>query len=120
MRTNLVLRFAAAGLICMTPLKTWSQGVASWSAAVPASATAAPKASKQADRTLGKQVRAALASNRSVNAANISVRASSGAVTLYGTVPDQEQIDKAADIAGGVAGVISVKNRLTVQRAFDQ
>jgi len=38
----------------------------------------------------------------------------------YPEISDKMVTDKAADIAGGVAGVISVKNRLTVQRVFDQ
>jgi hyperosmotically inducible periplasmic protein len=38
-----------------------------------------------------------------------------GAVTLQGTVPDQSQTDRAAEVAKSVEGVTSVKNALTVR-----
>ncbi|MFT0174181.1 BON domain-containing protein [Paraburkholderia mimosarum] len=48
----------------------------------------------------------------------ISVVSRSGAVTLDGTVVDAAQIDKVAEIAGGVPGVTSAANRLTVRKPF--
>jgi osmotically-inducible protein OsmY len=36
-------------------------------------------------------------------------------VTLEGTVPDSSQVDKATQVAQGVAGVSSVKNALTIK-----
>jgi hyperosmotically inducible periplasmic protein len=73
--------------------------------------------SKSADRALQKRVRAALAKAKDVTASNITVRAHGGAVILQGSVPDQDEIDKAAEIAKGVPGVTYVKNALTVRAA---
>jgi hyperosmotically inducible periplasmic protein len=87
------------------------------SASAPAAATAAPAASaKKVDRKLGYTVRKALSKTQGVDVSNISVRSRSGAVTLTGTVPDQGQIDKAGEVAQGVAGVKSVSNKLTVMQ----
>ena len=86
------------------------------SASAPA-ATAAPATSaKKVDRKLGYTVRKALSKTQGVDVSNISVRSRSGAVTLTGTVPDQGQIDKAGEVAQGVAGVKSVSNKLTVMQ----
>lgn len=71
--------------------------------------------SKSADRALQKRVRAALTKAKDVTASNITVRAHGGAVILEGSVPDQDDIDKAAAVAKGVSGVTSVKNVLTVR-----
>jgi hyperosmotically inducible periplasmic protein len=84
--------------------------------ASPASSKAKPTASaKAANRKLSKDVRRALSRAKDVSVSNINVRAMNGAVTLAGTVPDESQIDKAAHVAQGVAGVTSVKNALTVR-----
>lgn len=73
------------------------------------------KAEKAANRALSRKVRAALAKDKNLSVTDVNVRAKDGAVTLQGTVPDQSQIDRAAEIAKGVAGVGSVKNALTVR-----
>jgi osmotically-inducible protein OsmY len=87
------------------------------SASAPAAATAAPATSaKKVDRKLGYSVRKALSKTQGVDVSNISVRSRGGAVTLTGTVPDQGQIDKAGEVAQGVAGVKSVSNKLTVMQ----
>ncbi len=36
-------------------------------------------------------------------------------MTLQGSVPEQPQVDKATEVAQGVAGVTSVKNALTIR-----
>lgn len=83
-------------------------------------AMAAPAASaktvKKANSQLGRKVRGALAKAQGIDVANISVRARGGAVTLTGSVPDQGQIDKAGEVAKGVAGVTSVANKLSVEQ----
>ncbi|BFG81573.1 hypothetical protein PTKU46_96070 [Paraburkholderia terrae] len=85
---------------------------------MPSSKSASQAAtSKSADRALQKRVRAALAKDKGVTVSNITVRARAGAVMLQGTVPDQGEIDRAGDVAKGVAGVTSVKNSLTVRSA---
>ncbi|MCX4170841.1 MULTISPECIES: BON domain-containing protein [Paraburkholderia] len=73
--------------------------------------------SKSGDRALQKRVRAAFAKSKDVTASNITVRAHGGAVILQGTVPDQDEIESAAEVAKGVPGVTSVKNALTVRAA---
>jgi hyperosmotically inducible protein len=79
-------------------------------------ATAAPSAKtvKKADRSLGRKVRSALAKAQGIDVSSISVRSRGGAVTLTGSVPDQGQIDKAGQVAQGVAGVTSVSNKLSI------
>lgn len=87
------------------------------SASAPAAAMAAPATSaKKVDRKLGYSVRKALSKTQGVDVSNIAVRSHGGAVTLEGTVPDQGQIDKAGEVAKGVAGVKSVSNKLTVMQ----
>ncbi|WP_322030682.1 BON domain-containing protein [Paraburkholderia sp. J76] len=87
------------------------------SASAPAATTAAPATSaKKTDRKLGYTVRKALSKTQGVDVSNIAVRSRGGAVTLSGTVPDQGQIDKAGQVAQGVAGVKSVTNKLTVMQ----
>lgn len=86
------------------------------SASAPAAAMAAPATSaKKVDRKLGYTVRKALSKTQGVDVSKINVRSHNGAVTLTGTVPDQGQIDKAGEVAQGVAGVKSVSNKLTVR-----
>jgi hypothetical protein len=83
-----------------------------------ASEAANPKAEKKAaskvNRKLGLDVRRAL-DKSGVDVSDISVRASNGVVTLAGSVPSGDQIDKAGEAAKGVAGVKSVNNKLGVQ-----
>ncbi|MGA7777582.1 MAG: BON domain-containing protein [Paraburkholderia sp.] len=84
--------------------------------AMASGAMAAPSAKtvKKADRALGRKVRSALAKAQGIDVSNIAVRSRGGAVALTGSVPDQSQIDKATQVAQGVAGVSSVTNKLTV------
>ncbi|WP_429574026.1 BON domain-containing protein [Paraburkholderia sp. UCT70] len=58
--------------------------------------------------------------DKEISASNISVRAKGGAVTLFGTVSDAAQIDRAAGVAQAVPGVTTVKNNLTLKRVFGQ
>ena len=51
-----------------------------------------------------------------INAANIVVRARSGAVTLEGNVPTQDELSRAEEVAKGVSGVNSVNNALTIRQ----
>jgi hyperosmotically inducible periplasmic protein len=73
------------------------------------------KAAKAANRALSRKVRATLAKDKNLDITDVTVRARDGAVTLQGTVPDQSQTDRAAEVAKGVEGVTSVKNALTVR-----
>lgn len=69
---------------------------------------------RRANRKLGYAVRRALAKAQGLDVSNITVRARGGAVTLTGSVPEQAQIEKAGEVAQGVAGVTSVANKLSV------
>jgi hyperosmotically inducible periplasmic protein len=86
-------------------------------------ASGAPTSDKQqskaakaaANRALSRKVRATLAKDKNLDITDVTVRARDGAVTLQGTVPDQSQTDRAAEVAKGVDGVTSVKNALSVR-----
>ncbi|WP_129561305.1 BON domain-containing protein [Paraburkholderia dokdonensis] len=81
-----------------------------------AATAAAPTSSKKVDRKLGYSVRKALSRTQGIDVSNITVRSHNGAVSLTGSVPAQAQIDKAGQVAEGVAGVKSVSNKLTVMQ----
>ena len=109
---------AGAMLIAAASLQAYVQD-----ASAPATATSGAtstarqqsKAARAANRALSRKVRAALAKDRDLSGASITVRVKDGAVTLQGIVPEQSQIDRAAQVAKGVAGVTSVKNALTIR-----
>ncbi|CAG4888656.1 BON domain-containing protein [Paraburkholderia saeva] len=116
------LRLAIGTCIVAVSMNAWSQGdQASGAAAAPAGASAmvassaAPAATgRKADRALRKKIYAAISKHKEISAGDISVTAKNGAVTLNGTAADTAQVAKVAEIAGGVAGVTSVNNKLTV------
>jgi osmotically-inducible protein OsmY len=83
-------------------------------------AASASGSSKQSNRAMRRAVYAAFAKDKSIDAGGIGVSAKNGAVTLTGTVEEASQIDKAAALAKGVPGVVSVQNKLTVKRGFSQ
>ncbi|WP_321935707.1 BON domain-containing protein [Paraburkholderia sp. J8-2] len=83
--------------------------VASAGASTPVQAKA-----KAADRALRKRVLTALGKAKGLRASGVTVRVNNGAVTLQGWVPEQAQIERAADIAQSVPGVTAVKNELTL------
>ena len=80
-----------------------------------ASAKASQRSARKADRKLGSDVRRALSKTKEITATNIFVRARDGVVTLTGSVPDNMQIERATQVANGVAGVTSVINKLSLQ-----
>ena len=110
-------KLAGSALLVVASISDYAQ--ASDATAPDTSTTAGDKqqykTTKAANRALQKKVRAALSKAKGVSVANITVRARDGAVTLQGTVPEQAQSDKAAEVAKGVAGVTSVKNALSVR-----
>jgi osmotically-inducible protein OsmY len=109
-----VIKMVGGALIVLASLNAYAQ---SSDAAAPAAASSATstKETKSANRALGRKVRSALSKTKGVSVANIVVRARGGAVTLEGTVPEQQQIDLATQAAQGVAGVTSVKNALSIR-----
>lgn len=50
---------------------------------------------------------------------NVKVRVASGVVTLTGEAPTQSAIDQAVGVAGRIAGVVTVQNKLTRSLAVD-
>jgi hypothetical protein len=71
-----------------------------------------PQAS--ADKELAGKVKSALLAERGLNAHGIDVVAKNGVITLYGTTETPARRDTAAKVAGNVAGVKSVENKLAV------
>ncbi|WP_117192233.1 BON domain-containing protein [Rhizobium terrae] len=62
--------------------------------------------------TLEGAVSDALASAGGVDASDVTVTAKGGEVTLAGMVQVPEEIDRAEEVARGVAGVTSVRNEV--------
>ncbi|WGS53432.1 BON domain-containing protein [Paraburkholderia sp. D15] len=113
------IKMIGGALVVLASLNAYAQS-SDATAMAPATASAATgKQAKTANRALGRKVRSALSKTKGLSVANITVRARGGAVTLAGSVPEQEQIDLATQTAQGVAGVTSVKNALTI-RAIGQ
>jgi osmotically-inducible protein OsmY len=106
------IKLASCALIVLASVNAYAQS-SEGAAMAPAAPTA--KSVRAENRALGKKVRAALAKAGGIDVANLTVRARSGAVSLTGTVPDASQIDHAATVAKGVAGVTSVDNHLTIR-----
>lgn len=122
MKAIQAFKFAAGAMLVAASLQVYAQDTAASAPATTTTATTSTatakaqyKAARKANRALGRKVRAALAKDKNVSVANITVRARDGAITLQGTVPEQSQIDRAAEVAKGVAGVTSVKNALTIR-----
>lgn len=120
------LRLACGALIvALAAGHVWSQpgtasGPAAASAAAESEGAASSGSSKKSNRTLRRAVYAAISKDKSIDAGSIGVSAKNGDVTLTGTVDEAAQIDKAAALAKGVPGVVSVQNKLTVRRGFSQ
>lgn len=110
------IKLVSGALIVVASVNAWSQtsepATDTQSAMAPAGGTS-PKAMRQANRALSRKVLSAL-SKGGIQSSRLNVLAKGGAVVLTGSVTDESQIDKAAQIAGGVSGVTSVKNSLTV------
>ena len=66
------------------------------------------------DKELAGKVKSALLAERGLNAHGIDVVAKNGVITLYGTAETVGRRETAAKVAGNVAGVKSVENKLAV------
>jgi hyperosmotically inducible periplasmic protein len=124
MKAIQAFKLAAGTMLVAASLQVYAQDASAPAAApgtTPAaraqvqSARADLRAARQANRRLARKVRSALARDPNVAVARITVRAKDGAVTLEGTVPVRDQIDRAGEVAKGVAGVTSVTNSLTIR-----
>ncbi|MBN3753842.1 BON domain-containing protein [Paraburkholderia sp. Tr-20389] len=108
---------AVGGVVAMVvACHTYAQASDSTATGTTATAPAAnSKAAKKENRTLGKKVRSALTKG-GVDVSKVNVRAHGGAISLTGTAPDNDQIQKAGEIAKGVEGVTSVSNKINVKQ----
>lgn len=113
MKNLLASRIAGGALVALMSLNANAQS--SGATPMPAANTASDaKAMKAANRALQKDVVRALSKTKGLRNSTITVRARNGVVTLEGTVPEESQIDQATHAAESVAGVVSVKNALTL------
>jgi osmotically-inducible protein OsmY len=71
---------------------------------------------RQADRELAEQVQTALSADPNLYSRHIVVHGNGDVVTLGGYVWTPEEMTAAVQIAGGVAGVSKVVNRMEVDR----
>jgi hyperosmotically inducible periplasmic protein len=115
MKAFRVLKLVSGALIVIASLNAYAQSSDTAATGTAPSAASSKKATRAANRKLSRDVRRALSKDKTVDTSNITIRANQGAVILEGTVPEQAQSDKAAQIAQGVSGVSSVKNSLTVR-----
>jgi len=99
------------------PAASASDGVqgASQASNANANTNANAKTMKAANRKLHRDVLRALSKTQGLDSERILVRATGSAVTLSGTVPVADQIQKAGDAAQHVPGVASVSNRITTR-----
>ncbi len=67
------------------------------------------------DSWITTKVKSTMAADKEVAAHNINVDTSNGVVTLSGTAKDNRESMKAAEIARGIKGVVSVENHISVQ-----
>lgn len=76
------------------------------------------KAGKELDdATITAKVKAAILAEEGLKVLQISVDTMKGVVTLTGSVDSQQHSDRAKEIAGAVAGVKDVENKLVVKSA---
>ncbi|HEY1997004.1 BON domain-containing protein [Paraburkholderia sp.] len=82
---------------------------------------AAPPSSKKAARAhnhqLEKSVRHALTHTKHLDSSGITILVKGSVVTLEGNVPTDDEIQLAGKVAGGVSGVTSVTNNLSMHEA---
>ncbi|SAK99179.1 transport-associated protein [Caballeronia fortuita] len=120
MKTANTFKLACAALIvALVSANACSQTAAS-AAQSPTNDAKQSNEAKQSNRAVRRAVYAAFAKDKAIDAGSIGVSAKNGVVTLTGTVGDAAQIDKAGALAKSVPGVVSVRNKLTVRRAFNQ
>ena len=68
------------------------------------------------DGIVTTKVKAALLANASVKSSDIAVLTRKGAVQLSGFVDNQSQIDRAIEVAHGIAGVRSVSHEMSIKK----
>jgi hyperosmotically inducible protein len=111
-------------LTCTVSVSAWSQTSEDREIPADQAKTASQKQSAQmdrrADRALRRSIYKALARYTEIDAGNISIAAKNGLVTLDGTVRDAGQIGTVDRVVRSVLGVLTVTNKLTVRRPFEE
>jgi osmotically-inducible protein OsmY len=113
------IKMIGGALVVLASLNAYAQTSDAAATAAPAASAPTTKQVRAANRALQRKVRGALAKTKGLTVSNITVRARDGAVTLAGSVPEQQMIELATTTAQNVAGVTSVRNALTI-RAIGQ
>jgi hyperosmotically inducible periplasmic protein len=72
------------------------------------------------DATITTKVKAELAKEKDVSATRIHVDTDNGVVKLSGTARSRQEADRAASIAQGTKGVVSVDNNIQVASAANK
>jgi len=114
MKSIRTIKIVGGTLVALSSLSSYAQ-TSDVAAASPVTSAVSVRTSRAADRALQMNVRHALAKTKGLAVIDIRVRARGGAVVLEGSVPEQPEIDLATQVAQGVAGVVSVKNALTIR-----
>lgn len=116
MRAVVQIGLVAALAVTVAPLAVFAQNGNSSEVTASADAGSAPSAKsiRAANGKLARNVRTAMAKAKGIDMTQLFVYAKGGVVTLSGSVPKSDQVDRAGEIAKGVSGVSSVDNRLSV------
>jgi hyperosmotically inducible protein len=116
MRAFVQIGLVAALSAAIAPLAAFAQDGNDSAVMASAAAGSAPSAKsiRVANRKLAKNVRAAMAKAKGIDMTQLFVYAKGGGITLSGSVPKSDQVDRAGEIAKSVPGVSSVDNRLSV------
>lgn len=101
----------AAGVTAQT---MGSSGASSTTSASAPSASSESLGQHISDGTVTTKVKTALMTAKDVKSTHIHVKTRRGTVWLTGTVPTRDEKTRAEEVAAGVSGVHSVKNRLKV------
>jgi hyperosmotically inducible protein len=109
---------AAGGVACIAfALNVSAQTTNTTTDTSPDTASSAPHETASqhiSDAAITTKVKSELLGAKDLKSTGIHVRTRKGIVRLTGTVPDQDQKDKAKQVAGLVSGVRAVRNNLTV------
>jgi hyperosmotically inducible protein len=116
MRAIVQIGWVTALSFAIAPLPASAQDGNSEAVVASAAAGSAPSAKsiKAANRKLAKNVRTAMAKAKGIDMTQLFVYAKGGTITLSGSVPKSDQVERAGAIARSVPGVSSVDNRLSV------
>lgn len=110
-----IVTLAVALNVYAQPATSTSGSAPDASQASNANAGTSAKTAKAANRKLRRDVLRALSRTQGLDSERILVRVAGSAVTLSGSVPVADQIQKAGEAAQRVPGVGSVSNRITTR-----